>query len=302
MATKIEWAQEVWNPIIGCSKVSAGCRNCYAERMANRLAHMGVEGYDEVVAHSGKWAGKTVFVKSQLEKPLHLKKPRRIFVCSMGDLFHESVPDEWLNRVFDVIQRNPQHKFILLTKRPRRMADYINHVFAARVFDLPFWLTNVWAGVTVESQDCLWRVKELGRLLTAVRFVSVEPMLGPVRFSRPLIPRGIYGQSSVSYSTLFNNIDWVICGGESGPGARLMHPDWARDLRDECRAAGVPFFFKQWGEYCHPDQMPEDTYSAVDAAHNLAGYVDRPWKVGRKKAGRLLDGEMWDQFPAQEYK
>jgi protein gp37 len=295
MTTKIEWAQEVWNPIIGCSKVSDGCQNCYAERMACRLAYMGKPGYQDVTTcefggypdQFDKWNGKTAFVESQLEKPLHWKKPRRIFVCSMGDLFHESVNirgDE-IRSIFRVMA-STDHTYMLLTKRPDRMAACIDHLYNDFAEEMP----NVWLGVTAENQKTAdGRVPILMQIPAAVRFVSVEPMLGPIK-----LPWLRYGILDPNY---FNVIDWVICGGESGPGARPMHPAWARDLRDQCKEAGTPFFFKQWGDYCWPEQMPEDTYSAVDAAHNLAGYVDRPWKIGKKKSGRMLDGITHDGFP-----
>jgi protein gp37 len=229
----------------------------------------------------------------------------------MGDLFHGEVPDWWIDEVFEGIIRNPQHRFLLLTKRPDRMAHYINKTFREKdwVFDLDFWMTNVWAGVSVEDQAAAEeRIPALLGVSAAVRFVSVEPMLEPVDLqhigsanARSGRLAALSGKIDFMRSRKFTNkLDWVICGGESGPGARPVHPDWVRFLRDECIEAGVPFFFKQWGEHCYPGQMPEDTYTEVDASVNLAGHYDRPWKVGKKKAGRLLDGVEWNQVPHSE--
>lgn len=216
---------ETWNPIIGCSKCSAGCKNCYAQTMALRLARMGVDAYSSVVKNGG-WTGNTAFVPSQLEKPLSWKKPRTVFVCSMGDLFHESVEPDWLYEVFDVMSRCPQHTFIVLTKRPKQMQSYIEHSWLDRGNE---FLPNVWLGVTAENQEqAAARIPHLLATPAAVRFVSVEPMLGPVRLEPYL-----------------EKLDWVICGCESGPGRRLMKWSWAEDLLKQCKAANVPFFMKQ---------------------------------------------------------
>jgi protein gp37 len=223
--TKIEWTDATWNPVTGCTKVSQGCKHCYAERFAKRL------GYDfsQVELHP-----------ERLEIPLHWKKPRRIFVNSMSDLFHRDVPVEFIAEVFNVMARASHHTFQLLTKRARRLASLA-----------PFlpWPENLWVGVSVETADYLWRIGCLREVPAAVRFLSLEPLLGPI----PDLPLG--------------HINWVIAGGESGPGARPMRAEWARSVRDQSLAAGVPFFFKQWGG------------------------------VQRTKAGRRLDGRTWDQYP-----
>jgi protein gp37 len=318
MTSKIEWCDETINPIIGCSKISVGCQNCYAERMACRLACMAMskEGENSLTPYTavvnGKispkddewdkptgWSGKTTFVESALEKPLRWKKPRRIFVCSMGDLFHESVNirgDE-IRSIFRVMA-STEHTYMLLTKRPTRMAACIDYLYEDFAEELP----NVWLGVTTENQQTAdERVPILMQIPATVRFVSVEPMLGPIK-----LPWLRYGILDPNY---FNVIDWVICGGESGPGARPMHPDWARDLRDQCKEAGTPFFFKSWGEWVsefHPAFDPSKKISEVfvelerDSDNVAVDYRGEYMaRVGKKKAGRKIDGLTWDQFPVQ---
>lgn len=313
--SKIEWTDKTWNPIVGCSQTSPGCAHCYAERMACRLAGMGKEQYIEVIdPDAAAWDGNTVFVESQLEKPLHWRKPQVIFVCSMGDLFHESVPWEWIDRVFAVMALCPQHVFILLTKRAERMEEYVCDTSIVRndsrgeelykinpnaLTDGIQWpLPNVIGMVTVENQDQTSRIRHLLETPLACRGISIEPMLGDIDICKYVNLRmkcvnsvmvkksgcGYVGPTyefdgikSGSYSCprckknhsffVTDSLDWVICGGESGPGARPMHPDWARKVRDDCDAAGVPFFFKQWGG------------------------------VNKKTAGRLLDGVEHNGLP-----
>ncbi len=210
---------ETWNPVVGCSLASVGCRHCYAEAFAVRLAAMGNESYQRVVS-GGKWSGETVVVDEVMNRPLRWRKPRMVFVCSMGDLFHWTVTDETLRRVYWVMRACPQHVFCLLTKRPERMRDFLN--------DMPL-AENVWAGVTAENQWA-WDNRVIECLLTtkaAVWFVSVEPMLEGIK---------TFG---------IEDLDWVICGGESGLEAREMRPAWAAELMEDCVCAGVPFFMKQ---------------------------------------------------------
>lgn len=270
MTTKIDWTDETWNPIVGCSKCSPGCQNCYAEKMAARLASMKIRGYTEVVSADRKWNGKTAFVESALDKPLRWRKPRRIFVCSMSDLFHKTVPSNRVYSILEVTQKTQQHQYQILTKRPRKMRGCING-FKNRHGGLP--LKNVWLGVTAESQtEADKRIPYLLDTPAALRFISVEPMLGPINLSEYI-----------------GALDWVICGGESGPEARPMHPDWARDLRDQCAAAGVPFFFKQWGKWI-PDQYKTEFFSKeIDAS--FAGKLTPMYCVfttsGPKRKGRL---------------
>ncbi len=273
MPTKIEWCDETWNPVTGCSPASDGCKNCYASRMIGRnLPHMG---------HEGPFS-RVQFHPDRLDQPLRWKKPRRIFVCSMGDLFHEDVKEEWINSVLRVAADTTRHTFMLLTKRPGRMSAYLN-----RKWDIP---KNVWLGVTAENQATFdERIPILLQTPAAKRFVSVEPMLGPVDL-------GVYGHRMGSpKSAIRGVIDWVIVGGETGPGARPMHPDWARGLRDQCQAAGVPFFFKQWGEW--KGELGTANWKGRIPLHSYGdGHVSR--RVGKKAAGCLLDGREWKEFPA----
>lgn len=323
--SSIEWTDATWNPIVGCSRVSEGCRNCYAERFAHRWAGT-VETYKGVVEstpNGSRWTGNVKFIESRLDQPLRWRKPRRIFVNSMSDLFHENVPDEWIDRIFAVMALSPQHTFQILTKRPERMLEYFNaerfgyiEAIARKIHGkplppgtvMPWPLPNVWLGVSVENQKAAdERIPLLLQTPAAVRFLSCEPLLGPVDLTRfsahPLVPNAI-------------PIDWVIAGGESGPGARPMHPDWVRELRDHCQAAGVPFFFKQWGEWA-PGECAND--GGPSRTEQVATYWNDEWqfdkltpmqsfethcddapdvfRFGKKKAGRYLDGRTWDEYP-----
>jgi len=208
----IEWTDATWNPVTGCTKVSPGCKFCYAERFAARLQAMGNPRYRNGFA--------VTLHPDQLTLPLRWAQPRRIFVNSMSDLFHEGVPEAFIAQVFEVMARAQWHIFQLLTKRAARVAE-----LALR---LP-WPSNVWQGVSVENARYTWRIASLQPVPAAMRFLSVEPLLGPI----PHLP--------------LEGIDWVIVGGESGPCHRPMDPRWVREIRDQCLAAGVPFFFKQWG-------------------------------------------------------
>lgn len=226
--TKIEWAEKSWNPVTGCTPVSEGCKNCWAKRVANRLQKMGNPKYKD--------GFKVKFHPYCLDEPLHWKKPRRIFVSSMGDLFHENVSALAIRLIFDTIEKCPQHKFLILTKRPDNAYGILCHntMLMKQTSDYGFTpniLNNIWHGVSVENNRNAWRIEELMKIPAAVRFVSLEPMLERVY----ILP----------YLYTSKHIDWVICGGESGPGKRPFNLDWARDLRDQCREAGVPFFFKQ---------------------------------------------------------
>jgi protein gp37 len=317
------YTPETWNPIVGCSKVSEGCANCYAERMANRLRGMDVEGYERVVNPAGFWNGNTELVESALGKPLKWKKPRAIFVGSMTDLFHKSTPDEWIDQVFAVMALCPQHIFIVLTKRAERMADYMNSkqrrgdaslcravdAFPANLGDrhgcLEWPLPNVWMGVTAENHEMAdERIPHLLRCPASRRFVSCEPMVGPVELCIPEGCRSCNHPGNVCERSSCTrcggtgrepSLDWVICGGESGYGARAMDPDWARGLLDQCQAGGVPFFFKQWGEWLHHYQAAEVEVDPADWHESNAapGFC----RVGRKMAGDLLDGRQWHEWP-----
>jgi len=210
--SRIEWTNSTWNPVTGCDKVSAGCQNCYADRMAKRLQGMGVEKYRngfEVTLH-----------EEVVEAPLSWTTPRVVFVNSMSDLFHDQIPDEFIKHVFEVMATASQHTFQVLTKRPKR---------AKRIDSQLTWGPNIWLGATVESRDYRWRIKDLRQTSAAIKFLSLEPLLGPL------------GQ--VDYT----GIDWAIVGGESGPGARPIRKEWILDIRNQCAEQGVHFFFKQWG-------------------------------------------------------
>jgi len=210
--TSIEWTESTWNPVTGCSKVSLGCRHCYAERMAKRLQAMGQTNYRngfQVTTH-----------EHALDLPLSWKKPQTIFVNSMSDLFHESVPLEFILRVFSVMSRANWHCYQILTKRPERL-EQLDPV-------LP-WQPHIWMGVSVENQDYVYRIDCLRRTHAHVKFVSFEPLLGPV------------------HNVDWTGVNWAIVGGESGPGARPMHEEWVLEIRNACRQKRIPFFFKQWG-------------------------------------------------------
>jgi len=236
--TKIEWTDETWNPIVGCSKISAGCDECYAEKMANRLAHnpKAPHAYGHVINHDGKWTGLTKLVYTVLKKPYSWKKPKKIFICSMGDLFHESIPFDWIHKIMEVIMRCPQHTFQILTKRPERMKEYFSH-FAANRFK------NVWIGVTAENQEMAdLRIPILLSIPCIVHFVSIEPMLGHVDLN-------LWFYSGYLEPPYNDIIDWVICGGETGPKARKLEGGWIDSLKCQCIKFGVPLFFKSWGSY-----------------------------------------------------
>lgn len=230
--SSIEWTESTWNPVTGCTKISPGCKHCYAERMAARLRAMGQPNYArgfELALH-----------EAALELPLTWKKPQTIFVNSMSDLFHDRVPGPFIRRVFDIMRRASWHTFQVLTKRAERLETL------GRRLD---WPVNVWMGVSVETPKYVFRLDHLRRTSARVKFISFEPLLerlGKINFS---------------------GIDWAIVGGESGPRARAMDKAWVVEIRDQCLATGVPFFFKQWGG------------------------------MNKKKAGRLLDGRTWDELP-----
>jgi protein gp37 len=279
--TKIEWADEVWNPVTGCSKVSQGCKHCYAETIANRFWVNGRK-FSDVQCH-----------EERLLVPFNWNKPRRVFVNSMSDLFHDDVPNDFIYAVLNVARNLPQHTFMILTKRPERMREF---VFSYGPYDRETLAgaKNIWLGVSVEDQGTAdKRIPVLLQTPAAVRFVSYEPALGPVDFGNFLCET--YTKGGL---TLGRYLDWIIMGGESGPGARLMHPDWVRSVRNQCQEVGIPFFFKQWGEFCSFEQLPEDGKGLKDTPYepiDLGGCT--VYRVGKKAAGRLLDGRTWDEYP-----
>lgn len=281
--TTIEWTDKSWNPVTGCSKVSTGCKNCYAERIFHR-------------PYPGRKFGDVRCHPERLEQPLHWKKPCRIFVNSMSDLFHEAIPDEFLWEIFGVMHRAQRHIFQVLTKRPERMRQAL----MAWEINLGFFVPrNIWLGVSAEDQptfDARWSYLE--KCPAALRFLSLEPLLGPIDIRRSL-PHSKGGCGLVS-------VHWVIAGGESGPNARPSHPDWFRSVRDQCQAVDVPFFFKQWGEWqplaqVHGGSGVHD--SRVDPPKiTVDGHLstgETLVRVGKKRAGRLLDGREWNEFPGE---
>ncbi|GLY21662.1 phage Gp37/Gp68 family protein [Micromonospora sp. NBRC 101691] len=321
MTTTIEWTEETWNPTTGCDRISAGCDNCYAATLAKRLKAMGSAKYqtDGDPRTSGPGFGVAVHPDT-LTAPLHWRQPKRIFVNSMSDLFHARVPREFVARVFAIMAATPQHTYQVLTKRPDRMARIVNDLaWRSSVYlrestldlrgparDIPPWpLPNVWLGTSVEDQKAAdLRLPALLDTPAAVRWLSCEPLLGPVNLGQWLDrvePDGHeYDQAVGNISWYRRRLGWVVVGGESGHRARPMHPDWARSLRDQCVDAEIPFFFKQWGNWVPPSQMPEDTFMSWDVENGTGAYDrDQPWRVGKKAAGRSLDGRTWDQYPAE---
>jgi protein gp37 len=385
--TKIEWTNQTWNPLAGCSPVSEGCRNCYAAKEAVRLAGNPnekisgkYEGTAEMRGAGDKrravFTGRVNLAEDVLEQPSRWRKPRLVFVNSMSDLFHESVPDEFIARVFGVMRLASEHTFQVLTKRPERMADFlsgcrdwegwITHNGAPPgayhrpecdgpnegivVGDRDNWpLPNVWLGTSVENQGAAdERIPHLLRTPAAVCFLSCEPLLGPVNLTEWIGAIDHCGSCGAEhpYRTSdedecpscrddnclittwgaaeaerlrtgerwqpdcpdvdgpWQDLHWVITGGESGPNARPMHPDWARSLRDQCQAAGVAFFFKQWGEYLPSGQTPspdpnDPLRTPGLSERNLVRFDDgaTSMRVGKAFAGRELDGRTWDEMP-----
>lgn len=232
LGSGIEWTESTWNPVTGCDKLSPGCKFCYAERMAHRLQAMGQPNYRN--------GFELTLQPRMLELPLSWKKPQTIFVNSMSDLFHRDVPVEFIRRVFEVMRRAHWHRFQVLTKRSERLADLAS---------LLTWTPNIWMGVSVESQKYVSRIDDLRKTGAHVRFLSLEPLLGPL------------------HNLDLGDIHWVIVGGESGPSARPMAPEWVIEIKEQCRQAHVPFFFKQWGG------------------------------KNKSKAGRTLENRTWDEMP-----
>ncbi len=240
--TKIEWTEATWNPVRGCTRVSEGCRHCYAERIAARFSGAGrpYEGLAVMTPSGPRWTNAVRCVEDLVEEPLRWRAPRAVFVNSMSDLFHDAVPVEFIRRVFGTMNGAHWHRFQVLTKRSPRLRE-LSPVLS--------WAANIWMGVSVEDANHAFRIDDLRQTEAHIRFLSLEPLLGALP------------------NLTLAGIHWVIVGGESGPGARPLHADWVRDIRDQCQRAGVPFFFKQWGG------------------------------ANKKRNGRLLDGRTWDEMP-----
>lgn len=246
----IEWTDATWNPVTGCTKVSPGCAHCYAETFAERFR--GVAG------HPFEQGFDIKLWPERLTLPLRWKEPRRIFVNSMSDLFHEAISDEFIAKIFEVMTRADQHVFQVLTKRTERMAAWTCGKFS-HGGGKNLWPPHIWLGVSVENQRFTSRIRFLQQTPALIRFLSIEPLLGPVNLA----------------GSMLEDIHWVIVGGESGPRARPLKPAWVFKIREQCENHKVPFFFKQWGAY------------------NPLGK-----RVGKKAAGRILDGRTWDEMPA----
>ena len=343
--SKIEWTDATWNPVSGCTKVSQGCKNCYAERDWARLVHL--------PAYFGRSFSDVRCHQERLDQPLHWKKPRRIFVNSMSDLFHEAVPDEFIAQVFLVMANSNHHTYQVLTKRPQRMRQWFEKLRRrGSMVVLPTsegfrgysrcdaicvglegeWpLPNVWLGVSVEDQvTANERIPLLLDTPAAVRWISAEPLLEPIYL------KGLFGlitddedvridalegtfitsRYQEEGTPLGAKLDWIVVGGESGPKARPMHPNWVRSLRDQCAAAGVPFLFKQWGEwapYCTHEEMIASEFHLPTEHHYVGispdGTIGRDisnesgmyWtrRLGKKASGRLLDGVIHDGYPEE---
>lgn len=336
--TEIEWTEATWNPVTGCTKVSQGCKHCYAERDWSRLVHL--------PAYQGRTFTDVACHPERLDQPLRWKRPRRIFVNSMSDLFHPDVPDSFIDKVFAVMAMATQHTFQVLTKRPERMRDYLCQLMPDKAGRRWYEavrgefrykgstgqigpedtigtrtspaLPNVWLGVSIEDQATAdERIPLLLQTPAAVRWVSAEPLLRPVSLEMMPSPYDRHNGWPGTYHSLNGSwwpavgdyeeecrhrqedlvkIDWVVVGGESGPNARPMHPDWARSLRDQCAAAGVPFLFKQWGEWAPnclcATQRPHATIKRPEP-----GKLGCMFRCGKKAAGRLLDGVLHDAYP-----
>jgi protein gp37 len=368
--TKIEWTDATWNPVTGCSVVSPGCTNCYAMRLAGtRLKHHptraglttevglrpsfrtdaapdGAPRPERAEGDSARtkhvWNGQVRLNREALQQPLGWKRPRMIFVCAHGDLFHEAVPDEWIDQVFAVMALCPQHTFQVLTKRSARMRAYLD--WSQRPYRIassalhtgrnlpdghPGWspsrwkhspirectaparwpLPNVWLGVSAEDQRRAdERIPELLATPAAIRFLSAEPLLDPIDL-RTIDPR-IFSAKANALTGVWRwddgpsrkespRLDWVIVGGESGPGARPMHPEWARSIRDQCAAAEVPFFFKQWGGFRSLTKAEHDQACGATLVHGADPHDPDSYMLPatKKRAGRLLDGVEHSAFP-----
>lgn len=367
--SKIEWTDSTWNPIRGCSRVSEGCKHCYAERIAARFSGPGMPYEGLIHRSTGSWNGQVRFIEGSLFQPIHWRKNRRVFVNSMSDLFHESVPDETIDKIFavmlacNILTNVGKHQFQILTKRPQRMVlyltqsspaemlqrwsksvDYSLHIddgntyfseyvysqvcrdwdengnnpslsehkpwgYAHRLFPLP----NVWLGVSVEDQKTAdERIPVLLQCPAAVRWLSCEPLLGPIDLERPRPGPNLAQGSGTAICQpwlIQSGIDWVVAGGESGAGARPMHPDWARSLRNQCASAGVPFFFKQHGEYVEAtvrniDHARESRFVERSGEDSTGWTIDRHTRgtahmvrLGKSATGRLLDGVEHNAFP-----
>lgn len=348
--TKIEYCDATWNAIKGCSHISAGCENCWAERMAVRFSKPG-EAFEHLTI-DGQWAGRSKLYKKDLYKPIHWRRPRRIAVCFMGDLFYEDVSFKSIAKVFAVMAYAKQHTFMVLTKRPGRMLEFLEWA-GSRVCPVlslydyieddvdietenvtPWPIPNVWLGVSVENQlEAKYRIPALLRCPAVLRYVSLEPLLGSVNL-RHLDADAAGDKEWCQVDALTGHqtdmgrpcpdipakLDWVICGGESGEGARPMHPTWAQSIRDQCEATNTPLFFKQWGAWIADSQykhiveargfygsdIAKAHFQSLDVNGQTSNFDPGPkyfndsqcmYLLGKQKTGRVLDGKTYDQIP-----
>lgn len=316
--TGIEYLDATWNPVKGCSHISPGCENCWAERQAARFSKKGE--FFHGLTDRGVWTGEPRFYEDALYKPIHWRRPRRIGVCFMGDLFHESVPFEWIAKVFAVMAYANQHTFLVLTKHPERMRvflewagrrvcpsealydyieddvkiDYEKHI-------VPWPLPNVWLGVSVENQTVAnYRIPVLLECPAALRYISAEPLLGPIDIDRAMYGEGksrVGGMNAFGFTDGFGYeacLRWVVAGGESGPNARPMHPVWVESIRDQCVGAGIPFYFKRWGAWAPVEAArPGDLIHYTEVDLNPRSMR----RVGKSAAGHLIDGVAYQQLP-----
>jgi len=367
--TKIEWTEKTWNPLAGCTVKSEGCINCYAINMAYRLQAIGNDKYNGLTRKSGGrlvWTGKINFDEKALLEPFKRKKPTKYFVNSMSDLFHDNVSDEMIDKVFAVMAMCGQHTFQVLTKRPKRMREYFTKKRSSKTIlssdnsyaEIFEWIgckniaggqrgqdslagitalhenrpiPNVWLGVSIEDQKTAnERIPILLDTPAAIRWVSAEPLLGPVDLS--FLHQGYDDNGNEKYyhaligqnidAMLFEceKIDWVVVGGESGSFARPMHLSWVHGIKNQCEAANVPFLFKQWGEFSPTGPLSKQTTMVCEcgwSGNSADGLVNHTheceartlgcssapvmnmYKVGKKKAGRLLNGRLYDQYPVE---
>ncbi len=365
MPSSIEWTDETWNPLRGCSRVSEGCRNCYAETVANRFSGKG-HPYEGLIAKGGQWNGAIKLVPEKLLEPWRWVKPRMIFVNSMSDLFHPAVPFDYIAAVFFIMSVTTRHTYQVLTKRPERMLEFFRWAEANDPYEcdgiddgiewaarrIPaieelawesatakrggydncgpaFPYENVWLGVSVEDQATAnERIPLLLQTPAAVRWISAEPLLGPIDLADLQNPDCQFGEgqpwlnaiAGFVYDSLGDTcgspgLDWVVVGGESGAGARPMDPSWVRSLQSQCAGTRTPFFFKQWGDWLPGEKVPgESHYARCDngeimkvngtpARDNFQTDPDKhsgdliALRIGKKAAGRILDGREWSQYP-----
>ena len=338
--TGINWTDATWNPVVGCTIVSDGCSYCYAMPQAARLEAMGVEKYAGLTRRTADgrpvWSGAVRLAEEALDQPLRWQRPRKIFVNSMSDLFHDGLADEQIDQVFAVMALARRHTFQVLTKRSERMRCYLsdpervwkifqavrkhidnefmeNSRLAEDELPWPWPLPNVWVGVTVENQQAAeLRVPDLLKTPAAVRWVSAEPLVGALNLRKWLGPQNEGQWLNVvecGHSANRYGINWIVVGGESGREARAMHPEWARQIQQQCAASGVPFWFKQWGEYGNPGPATmlnvheKGLVLCADGSRWIGGTASAPRgsvavrRLGAKAAGRLLDGVEYSQWP-----